>query len=56
MISWKHSTVLAALLLAFTSASLRAQENYEIQVYPSETMARLYHQHLRESRRKVAGP
>ncbi len=38
MISRKPSAVLAALLIALASASLRAQENYEIQVYPSETM------------------
>ena len=38
MISRKPSIVLASLLVAFAPASLRAQENYEIQVYPSETM------------------
>ena len=38
MISRKHSTVLVALLTALAPVSLRAQENYEIQVYPSETM------------------
>ncbi|HEY6830743.1 MAG TPA: hypothetical protein VI259_28040 [Gemmatimonadaceae bacterium] len=40
MISRKHSTVLVALLTALAPVSLRAQENYEIQVYPSETMPR----------------
>ena len=37
MISRKLCTVLAVLLVALTTRALRAQENYEIQVYPSET-------------------
>jgi hypothetical protein len=38
MISRKHCVALATLAVALASTSLRAQENYEIQVYPSETM------------------
>jgi hypothetical protein len=38
MISRKHCAALAALGVALASPPLGAQENYEIQVYPSETM------------------
>jgi hypothetical protein len=38
MISRKHINVLAAMFVGLGFAPLRAQENYEIQVYPSETM------------------
>jgi hypothetical protein len=38
MISRKRSAILTALIATLASGSLSAQENYEIQVYPSETM------------------
>ena len=40
MISRKHSAALASLVVALAPAGLRAQENYEIQVYAAETMPR----------------
>jgi hypothetical protein len=38
MISRKHCTALVALIVALAPAKVRGQENYEIQVYPAETM------------------
>jgi len=38
MISRKHSATLVAIVVALAPAKVRGQENYEIQVYPAETM------------------
>jgi hypothetical protein len=38
MISRKHSAALVAVVVALAPAKVRGQENYEIQVYPAETM------------------